>query len=336
MPITFLVSDESINRYGYRILSAGLDVKQFLRNPVMYDAHGMGESRGEVIGRWENLRLQGTEWLADAVFDKDSKRGQEIACKVENNFIRMASIGTNPIEVSDDPLHLLEGQERPTVTKSELLEISIVSRGGNDNALRLSAEGEVSGLDKTLPLIQLSEKKRKLINTDKMSLKTIAIALGLEADATEVVILSAIKDVVKKEKTATEEANQFKTDLSAQQEAEAISLVDRAVVKGLIPETLKGMQLSAFGMDHEGSKAKLEALLLKAPAGSAATESNQKLTDHVASLSATGPITPEQSFDYLQKKEPKKLASIKLEAPEEYAVLLQGYTDGVRYNNKKQ
>ncbi len=42
----FILSDESVNCYGLRFLTAGIDIKDFVKNPVMLYMHG----RGQVIG----------------------------------------------------------------------------------------------------------------------------------------------------------------------------------------------------------------------------------------------------------------------------------------------
>ena len=60
---TFVVSDESVNSYGYTILTAGIDLSRFEKNPIMLLQH---DSKN-IIGKWENVRIEDNKLLADAV-----------------------------------------------------------------------------------------------------------------------------------------------------------------------------------------------------------------------------------------------------------------------------
>ena len=67
----FVISDESVNRYGYRVLTAGIDTAQFEKNPIMYYLHdrlqyGESKPRVMVIGRWDNVRKENAKLMADA------------------------------------------------------------------------------------------------------------------------------------------------------------------------------------------------------------------------------------------------------------------------------
>ena len=44
--VTFVISDESVNSYGKVILTDGIDISQFERNPVMLYMH----ERATVVG----------------------------------------------------------------------------------------------------------------------------------------------------------------------------------------------------------------------------------------------------------------------------------------------
>ena len=50
------------------MLTSGADLSVFENNPVMLLNHDDWELP---IGRWENIRIEGTLILADAVFDED-------------------------------------------------------------------------------------------------------------------------------------------------------------------------------------------------------------------------------------------------------------------------
>lgn len=51
------ISNESLNSYGTRVLTAGMNVDQYNRNPVLLYMH----QRGQVIGCVKDLRVEGDE-----------------------------------------------------------------------------------------------------------------------------------------------------------------------------------------------------------------------------------------------------------------------------------
>jgi hypothetical protein len=145
MSKTFICSDESINRYGFRVLTSGIDLSQFKKNPVMLFNHERMSWGGDVyngpIGRWDNITVKDGQLLADPIIDANDPKGSILSSKVENDFIRAASIGFQIIETSEDPKLMMPGQTRPTVTKCKLVEISLVDIPANTNAISLYDDG---------------------------------------------------------------------------------------------------------------------------------------------------------------------------------------------------
>lgn len=159
-----VISTGAVNCYGSRVLTSGIDLSQFERNPLLLWMHRRSFEEGAMpIGRIENLRTDGDRLIGTPVFDSEDEFAQKIARKWENGFLRMASAGLVIVETSDAPEHLLQGQRRATITRSRLEEVSIVDIGGNDEALQLyDTEGKVLKLASGeacdhLPLLQ--EKK---------------------------------------------------------------------------------------------------------------------------------------------------------------------------------
>ena len=95
---TFILHDETVNTYGFRMLTSGANLEEFRKNPVMLLNH---DDWKMPIGRWENIRIEGTQILADAVFDEADPRAVEVQKKVDTDFLRMASIGAWAQETSD-------------------------------------------------------------------------------------------------------------------------------------------------------------------------------------------------------------------------------------------
>jgi HK97 family phage prohead protease len=196
MPKTFICSDESINRYGFRVLTAGIDISLFKKNPIMLFNHERMSWGADVyngpIGRWDNIEKKESQLLADPIVDENDPKGAILSKKVENDFIRAASIGFQIIETSEDPKLMLPGQTRPTVTKCKLIEISLVDIPANTNAVSLFDEAgnlielkDDEGYSK-LGLGIVQTQSEKFLNMKKITLKAGLLALaaffGLSAE----------------------------------------------------------------------------------------------------------------------------------------------------------
>lgn len=127
---TFILCDGNrVNSYGFRTDLAGLDLERFKSNPVMLYAH----DSSDVIGRWENIRVEDNQLKADAVFDTDDEQGKRIAGKVERGFLKGCSMGIHVKE-----LH--EVDNVPVATRSELMEASVCPIPSDAGAVRLYDE----------------------------------------------------------------------------------------------------------------------------------------------------------------------------------------------------
>lgn len=189
---TFIVSDESVNAYGFVILTSGINTEQFRKNPVMFHMH---ERKSGIIGRWENIRIDGGKLLADAIFDETIELGQSVKTRVENGFIRSASIGVENIEKD-----IINGVE--TVTSCDLKEISIVDIPANANAVKLYKKGgrcvcKLSDLD--------AEQEPETDTEPEADLRTQIInLLGLDDTATDDDIITNIKALLSGSESAEE------------------------------------------------------------------------------------------------------------------------------------
>lgn len=192
-PKTFVVSDESINSYGFRVLTAGIKTDNFKRNPIMLFNHDSMSWGADVyngpIGRWENVTVSGDQLQADAIFDTADPKGLIIANKVQNNFLRATSIGFKILKTSEAPEDMVPGQTRPTVTECELVEISVVDMPANSNALALyDADNKKIDLKDesdfqriNLGGLSAKEQQQKPNTSLNMKLKLTGLLLGLSA-----------------------------------------------------------------------------------------------------------------------------------------------------------
>lgn len=201
-PITFVLSDESVNSYGFVVLTEGIDTSAFERNPVMLYMHNRD---GNVIGRWENIRKDGKRLLGDAVFDDSTELAATVKKQVEKGFLRSVSIGIEQIATEE-----LNGVQ--TVTKCRLIEVSIVDIPSNENAVKLFRRtgGYVYNL------------KEQETDPAPEDLKTALIALlGLEESADDKDIIEAVKAALDGKETPEE-------------------AVDEAIMRGYIDGTQRG------------------------------------------------------------------------------------------------
>lgn len=195
---TFVLSDETVNSHGFWVKTEGIDLTEFEKNPVMLYAH---DNWSMPIGRWENIRKENGQLLADAVFDENDEQGKKIAQKIKDGFIKACSIGLTVKELSEEELK--QGQTRATVTKCSIFETSIVNIGSNSNALKLHFNGGVTLSGEIDPVI-LSQQIPTL-NTD-IKMKKVIAHLGLNENATEEEILSAIEAKEQQPETVEVEA----------------------------------------------------------------------------------------------------------------------------------
>lgn len=179
-----------MNSYGTRILTAGMNVEQYNRNPVLLYQH----ERGKVIGYVKEIKVEDGEVTGELVFDEASELSKQCKKQWEFGSLRMVSVGIDILEMSEDPKYLVPGQTSPTITKSKLFEVSVVDIGANDDAIVLHREGKLVtfGKDGECPLPLLNTKQSK---TNEMETKTIALQLGLPETATEAEITAKLSEL---------------------------------------------------------------------------------------------------------------------------------------------
>lgn len=252
MGITFLVSDESVNSAGFRILTSGIDFTDFLKNPVMLWKHERYDNRLLPIGRWENLRIENGALLADAIFDEKDEFARQIATKVEKGIINACSIGIEVIATSSENKYLLPGQTRETVTRCTLLEISLVDLPGNRNSVRLYDAGSKS--------IHLSHQELMIPFLKPHIMDTLKTKLGLQITATEAEVEKHVEQLVNQFHELQEEVKTLKQKLSDLNRQRAEELVNEAIASARITASQKEKMVNMALADFEGTKELLNLL----------------------------------------------------------------------------
>ncbi len=266
--IEFILTDDSINESGFRISTEGMDISQFIANPIMLYMHIRANDwtnpEYTPVGIWTNIRKEGNKIIATPEFDMDDEFAAKIARKVEKRHLRACSVGIRVLAVSDDEADLEKGQTRGTVTKSRLLECSIVDIPRNGNALRLSyndgtdlmelgGNASVEKLDNILPTIN-----------KKLNMEILLSTLGLKKDASEADALAAVTQLknnaaqLQAEKTNLEaEVQTLKNEKATEKCA---SLVDKAIEAKKITAADRDTWLGLAKNNYESTEKALATL----------------------------------------------------------------------------
>lgn len=226
------ISNESLNSYGTRVLTAGMNVEQYNRNPVLLYMH----ERGQVIGYVKDLKVEGDEVTGELMFDEATELSQRCKKQWEFGSLKMVSAGIDILELSEDPKHLFVGQTCPTISKSKLFEVSLVDIGANDDAIVLQKDGKRIELGKDggveLPLLHSNNNNQK---PKQMDQEKLALELGLPKDADEATINAKLAKL-KADGAEAETLRQERDTLCA---ARIETLVNAAIAEKKIGEDKK-------------------------------------------------------------------------------------------------
>lgn len=316
IPEYFVLNDENVrNSHGFRLLNAGGNFDRFKANPVMLDTH----DQRAVIGRWDDLKVDGTELRAKPVFDVDDPAAARISGKVDRGFMKACSLGiyieeAQYLSLPDDSLDLV-------VTKWELLEGSVLGVPSNANALAFySREGvQLSVADVLKSVQELAAKtSEKVTKQDPENMSKIvltaeaATALGIAVEHEDgAAISAAVVALNAKAKRADTAENELKTFRQAQ----ATKLVDLAIQEGRIDATRKESFVKMAEADYNQAKEVLEAMPAK-----------QELGSNVRT-GAKGIPGDRTGWDWLKwsKDDPKGLAQLQVNDPTAFNALREGY-----------
>lgn len=279
---TFILCDGSrVNSYGFRTDLAGMDMERFKANPVMLYFH----DSFDVIGRWENLRVEDGKLLADAVFDTEDEYGKKIAGKVERGFLKGCSMGIRIMEMKE-----IDGVD--TATRSELMEASVCSIPSDAGAVRL--------YDQNHKELTFDEVKLQFNN----QLKPITMDKNEEKNTVEQQLEAKDQQLATKD----QEIAQLKAEI-AQNKKEAVnSYLTAAVASGKISETERADYEKLADKDFDTVKKLIDA---KSPKASASLKD-------LAAQSATQPERSNWTYLDWMKKDSEGLKRLKAENPAEF------------------
>lgn len=159
--LDFVLSDETLDRYGDIIEAKGWDLRDFKKNPIAL----FGHSGDFPIGNWENVRVAGGKLIGTLrlAAKGTSSRIDELISLVEQGILRAVSVGFRPLAAEPIDKEKPYGGQR--YKKSLLLETSLVSVPANPSALAIAKSLNIS--DETLEMAfgEQATKRRDLTAT---------------------------------------------------------------------------------------------------------------------------------------------------------------------------
>lgn len=292
------ISNDSLNSYGTRVLTAGMDVEQYMRNPVLLYMH----ERGSVIGYVKDIRIENDEVTGELVFDEVTELSKRCKRQFEFGSLKMVSAGLDIIEMSEDSEYLVVGQTSPTIVKSKLFEVSVVDIGANDDALVLKKDGKqiTLGRDGECPLPILNTNP---IKQEQMEQKKLALQLWLPETATEAEITAKLGEL----HAAQEENVRLKKEKDELTLASITTLVDTAISEKRISADKRE---EFVNLGKEIGAEKLSSIF-------SAMSPHVKLST-VLGHQGTGKVEDPGKYAKLSEVPADKLLELRKEQPDEY------------------
>jgi len=165
-----IFSTQDVNSYNFRVITAGIILSRYLKNPVITFAHKTSEM---AVGKALGIAVEGTNLVGDVEFDLEDEDGKKLDRKYNQGYMNGFSVGLRPIKFNWE-------KEVPELEESELIEIAAATVPSNENAISLYNEKD--------EIVNLSYFKKPENN-----MKKIALLLGLADAATEAEIENAIQ-----------------------------------------------------------------------------------------------------------------------------------------------
>lgn len=326
----YVITTNAMNAYKFRLLSLGLDWKQYDNNPIMLYMHfrASGRSRDEVqpLGSVREIEYneQTGEYTGRLYFNPKDAFAVSVYEMYENGTMNMLSIGVEVVELSEDPELMEAGQLYATVTKAIVKEISCVDIGANAEACAVAL------YDATGKTIMLSDKtslqpffSNQQINSNMklvtLSAPAILTLLKLSDAATEAEAVAAIQNLVTLSdtqktqiETLTGEKKKAEEDLDALKTLSDTQKIETLVNSGVGSKYTKDMVPHLTKL-AEGNFENAKQLIEKMPVYASLADSiNNGEAEKDPELEAMCKKT------FLQLFHSGELETVKLKAPEDF------------------
>lgn len=320
----FVIISNQVNNYGYRVDTAGMDLEQYKRNPVLLFMHQRAtwNQDAKPIGHIQDIQLEANGDITGVPFFTDhTEHAKEVYKLVEDGTYKMLSAGFEPGNLSEDPEDIYPGQRYATVKTSKLREVSVVDIGGDDNAMCLYHNNELLRLDgsndsaKIIPLIN----QNKIENQMDKQLIPMLMLVGLSHDANMEQLMAKINELKLKADEAEQHAativtlnDTIGTLQKAAIDTEINTLLDAAVDQRKITAEQKPFYKQMGDTNLESLKSLLSTMpSVKTLAAELEAENDAE--------------NPLLKLDYKQAHTSNKLAEIKAKHPEHYKLIFKAH-----------
>lgn len=198
-----VLSDESLNDRGFRVMNKSIKWDRYLKNPVLVEQHMSWEPP---IGRIDDIKLENDAWTGVLVF-ASTEKGKMYEKLYNEGCIRAVSIGGNAVIVENE-----RGEKK---TKSfDVFEVSLVTIPSNANAVKhelghIPVEYKLycdkkefitlsSNFEELNNMKEEKEKKEELEAKSEVQevSESEATKEELKAEETKNTVLSALKDLL--------------------------------------------------------------------------------------------------------------------------------------------
>lgn len=120
-----VLSDESLNDRGFRVMNESIKWDRYLKNPVLVEQH---RSWAPPIGRIDDIKLENDAWTGVLVF-ASTEKGEMYEKLYKEGCIRAVSIGGNAKIIENE-----KGERR--TASFDVFEVSLVTIPSNANAVK--------------------------------------------------------------------------------------------------------------------------------------------------------------------------------------------------------
>jgi hypothetical protein len=263
----FALSTEAKNDKGFRVRTAGIDISQYQKNPIMLFMHQRptGKSRDEVgvIGNMVDLYKKDNILWGTPSFDDTDDFAVKLYNKVENDTIRMCSAGLLPLGWSKDEAGDV------WLEKSKAIEMSIADIGSNAEAMSVNLCDENGELLTLSSINKIIENFNPDTNMKIIKMTAGAVALGLSATLeNEVQVEEAMQKLVELATAKDQQIVKLTADVDAEKKAKETAEADLVALKA---ETATKENKAFVALAHKQGKfvaadiPKYEKLMAEAP-----------------------------------------------------------------------
>ena len=309
-----VVHTERLNRNGVFIDTDGIGLSNFMKNPIMLYNHNTDKA----IGTWTDIKFEGSTITAKPVF-AETELAKEVKSLYNGKVLKGASIG-----LSVDKANIREDNIFH-ITKSDLVEISIVSVPANPDTLQMKLYDNKGNELKNY-------NNNKKMSTEKESkvgwLHSFASKLGINSNDTDELSINAKIEELKTENAKIKAENEelktenskLKEDKAIEIKAKATKLVEQAIENKVVKEADKEEYIKMSVKNYDLMAGVFEKAHAKIK------EDTEKPRQTIKSMIENGKTKEEDvkmTFDWLRKHNTAELRRIKKEEPELYAQLLK-------------